>query len=108
VRLPGQLAVKDETQEFKCCYKRKNVIPQRQAGVRMLTPQACEMQIFVFVGGERKTILPCPPRQNVDSALKPAFDGDSAAGTVVEGDVVHKQRCSNRRPNGVHQTVDGD
>jgi hypothetical protein len=35
MRLPGQLAVKDETQELTSRYKRKNAIPERQAGVMM-------------------------------------------------------------------------
>jgi hypothetical protein len=49
-----------------------------------------------------------PPRQTVDSILKPAFGCDNAPGTVEKGDVVVIQQCGNRLPSGIHHNIDGE
>lgn len=66
------------------------------------------VRFFFFVGGQSKSVLPSPSRQMVDSALKPAFGGARAPGTLADGNVVHVQRRSKRWSNCVHLTVDGD
>jgi hypothetical protein len=43
MRFPAEFDVKDDTQELDCRYKCTNVIPQRQAVLRMQTPQALEV-----------------------------------------------------------------
>jgi hypothetical protein len=64
-------------------------------GSRCKSLKRVKCRHLVLSEEEWNTILPSLPRQAVDSALKPAFDGDNAPRTVVNGDFVHTQRCRN-------------
>jgi hypothetical protein len=93
VGLSRQLAVRNKTRKLDCRNKWKRATSQKHGEVRSKPHDRVECSTHWVLSGENNSVL-SPPRQTVYSALKPAFDGDSASETVLNSDVVHVQRCS--------------
>jgi hypothetical protein len=91
VTLPGEEAVKDEAKNLSVFTNgRTRFLRDRQrSGCKPFNRVTLEQ--FGSVGGERKIILTNPPRQTVESALKPSFDGHNAPGTVADDNIVNIQ-----------------
>jgi hypothetical protein len=108
VGLPGQLDVKVRPRKLNVGVKGGTRFLRDRQGLECKPFRHVKCKYLVFSRENLRGILPSPRRQKFNSDLKPGFDGNHAPGSVVNGNVVHIQRCSNRRPNCVQRTFDGE